>query len=187
MVIQPDAPISLFYGRLSSAACAEPAAPTTPLPGRPRIPLSRYAMPVRTSHATASHPEIRAKQTTVTKSHRQTPYRATQCHMGRHGGDHRHPAMGLEPQAPFAPQAEGRSAGPAPDMDAATAIHRLNGPPAQARHALASAAASAWLPSDRDTRANVTEYALAHALIHITPDNQAAHTALIRRLAKPRS
>ncbi|MET7605897.1 hypothetical protein ABZS96_25960 [Streptomyces avermitilis] len=64
--------------------------------------------------------------------------------------------------------------------EAAVAIHRLNGPHAQIRHHLANAVAT-WIHSDLDTRAG-PGFAVAHALVRITPNDQAALAALLRRL-----
>ncbi|MFD4476002.1 hypothetical protein ACFWPU_07785 [Streptomyces sp. NPDC058471] len=59
-------------------------------------------------------------------------------------------------------------------------------PPAQYRHHLANAAA-AWLHSSRDIRPGGPGFAVAHALIRITPNDQGVLAALLRRLTKDRA
>lgn len=108
-------------------------------------------------------------------------HRATQHLVAQHGRDHPYTAMGVELQAHFALMAQDHAAGAALCTEAAIAIHRLRGPRAQIRHDLANAVA-AWIHSDRDTRPGGPGFAVAHALIRITPDDQAALTALLRRL-----
>ncbi|TLS46130.1 hypothetical protein FE633_11350 [Streptomyces montanus] len=110
-------------------------------------------------------------------------HRATQHLVAQHGRDHPYAAMGIELQAYFALMAQDRTTGAALSTEAAVAIHRLGGPPAQCRHNIANAVA-AWLHSDRDTRPGGPGFAVAHALVRITPNDQAALATLLRRLTK---
>jgi hypothetical protein len=113
-------------------------------------------------------------------THRAT-HRATQHFIAQHGRDHPYPVMGIELQAYFALMAQDLATAAALYTEAAVAIHRLGGPPAQCRHNIANAVA-AWLHSDRDTRPGGPGFAVAHALVRITPNDQAALAALVRRL-----
>ncbi|MCX4682113.1 hypothetical protein OG413_43820 [Streptomyces sp. NBC_01433] len=116
----------------------------------------------------------------------QAAYRATQHLAAQYGRDHPYAGMGVELQAYFALMAQDHAAAATLYTESAVAIHRLGGPPSQSRHCLASAV-SAWLHSDRDTRPGGTGFALAHALIRITPRDDAALAALLRRLSRERS
>ncbi|MFF4699957.1 hypothetical protein [Streptomyces chattanoogensis] len=127
----------------------------------------------------------------VRAAHRAGQWRAAQqaahCATGhlaaRHGRDHPYVAMGIELQAYFALLAEDLGTAAALYTDAAIAIHQLNGPRTQSRHDLANAVA-AWLRSDRDTRPGGPGFAIAHALIRITPDDQTTLAAFLHRLTK---
>ncbi|MFF9074558.1 hypothetical protein ACF1A9_19980 [Streptomyces sp. NPDC014872] len=113
-------------------------------------------------------------------------HRATQHLAAQHGRDHPYAAMGVELQAHFALMAQDHAAGAALYTEAAVAIHQLGGPQAQIRHDLANAVA-AWIHSDRDTRPGGPGFAVAHALIRITPNDRAALAALLRRLTQDRA
>lgn len=112
----------------------------------------------------------------------QAAARATQHLIARHGHDHPYAAMGIELQAHFALMAQDRTTGSALSTEAAVAIHRLGGPPVQWQLHLTNGVA-AWLHSERDSRPG---FAVAHALIRITPSDHAALGAVLRRLAKDR-
>ncbi|MFJ8752063.1 hypothetical protein ACIREO_22440 [Streptomyces sp. NPDC102441] len=115
----------------------------------------------------------------------QAAYRATQHLAAQYGRDHPYAAMGIELQAYFALMAHDHTTGATLYTESAVAVHRLGGPAAQSRHDLASAV-SAWLHSDRDRRPGGTGFAIAHALIRITPRDRAALAALVRRLTGQR-
>ncbi|MFZ3491806.1 hypothetical protein ACODT5_00945 [Streptomyces sp. 5.8] len=110
-------------------------------------------------------------------------HRATQHLIAEHGRQHPYVALGIELQAHFALMAQDFAAAAALSTEAALAIHRLDGPPAQIRHGLANAVA-AWIHSDRDTRPSGPGFAVAHAVIRIAPGDQASLSALLRRLDK---
>ncbi|MGW1496592.1 hypothetical protein [Streptomyces sp. NPDC002402] len=116
----------------------------------------------------------------------QAAHRATQHLIARHGRDHPYAAMGIELQAHFALMAQDRTAGAALSTKSALALHRLGAPQEQCQYHLANAVAS-WLHSDRDTRPGGPGFAVAHALIRITPNDRAVLAALLRRLTKGRS
>lgn len=116
----------------------------------------------------------------------QAAHRATQHLAARHGRNHPYAAMGVELQAHFALMNQDHTTGTLLSTEAAVAIHRLGGPPAQYRHHLANAAA-AWLHSSRDIRPGGPGFAVAHALIRITPNDQGVLAALLRRLTKDRA
>jgi hypothetical protein len=112
--------------------------------------------------------------------------RATQHLISQHGRNHPYTVMAIELQAHFALMAHDRDTGAALYTDAAVAIHRLGGPRAQSRHNLANAVA-AWLHSDRDTSPGGPGFAVAHALIRITPNDRAALAEVLRNLKQDRA
>ncbi|GAA2340056.1 hypothetical protein OKJ48_22440 [Streptomyces kunmingensis] len=117
---------------------------------------------------------------------RQEAHRATQRLIARHGPDHPYAAMGNELQAYFALMDQDRTAGAVLSTASADAIHRLGGPPAQFKHHLANAVA-AWLHSDRDTRPGGPGFAVAHALLRITPDDHVPIGVVLKLLTKDRA
>ena len=107
--------------------------------------------------------------------------RATQQQLIEHGPDHPYVVMGQELQAHFALMASDWNAAATLYTTAATACHRLNGPPSYTSRYLANAVA-AWLRRIPDHPSFSTGYALAHALVRIQPHNKPALGALLRRL-----
>ncbi|MFC8125411.1 hypothetical protein [Streptomyces sp. NPDC057302] len=179
-IVQPDGHVEHHHIAVDGTTHAVPMPPadtttTDPLWTQGIPEDTGLLAPVRAAHR-AGH--WRAAQ--------RAAHRATQHLAAQHGRDHPYAAMGVELQAYFALMNHDHTTGTLLSTEAAIAIHRLGGPPAQYRHHLANAAA-AWLHSSRDIRPGGPGFAVAHALIRITPNDQGVLAALLRRLTKDRA
>jgi hypothetical protein len=159
-----------------------------PRPAEPALstatdPVWRQGIPKETG---LLYPVRAAQRAGQWRAAQQAAWRATQYLASQRGRDHPYAAMGLELQGYFALMARDHATGVALYTEAAVAIYQFGGPAAQARHNLAYAL-SAWLQSDRDTTPEGSGFALAHALVRVTPTDHAALAALLRRLTKDRS
>ncbi|MGW7197318.1 hypothetical protein [Streptomyces chryseus] len=170
------------HHQLTVDGAIHPHRPPPAAISQPTDPVWNIGIP---EQAGLLEPARAAEQAGKWPAAQQAALRTTQHLAAHHGTDHPYTAMGLELQAYFALRAQDHNAAATLYTRAVVARHQLNAPQGETQKVLTHAVA-AWLHSERDTRPDGTGFALAHALIRITPHKQSAIAAVLRQLNRDR-